>query len=322
LPVSHGYVQMGQSAVPDILNKVIHVLLVEDNPPEARLVREMLIDAGADSFILTHAEQLSEAISSIGQRQFDVILLDLSLPDSHGLDTVARITAAAANVPIVVLSGLDDERLALEAVQNGAQDYLVKGQGDGHLIKRSIRYAIERKRSEDRLIYMARYDQLTGLINRPFFLERLTDALERGGRNDRMVALMFLDLDKFKAVNDTFGHDLGDLLLKATSQRLEQCIRQTDTVARLGGDEFTVILEGISDVQAASTVAQKILDSFTEPFDLDGHCISVAFSIGITVFPSEADNVADLMKYADTAMYRAKELGGNNYQFYFTIAEV
>ena len=313
---------MAQQVAQDTLNRVIQVLLVEDNPLDARLVRELLIDAGADNFILTHARQLSEAIKCIGQRQFDVILLDLSLPDSQGLNTIAQIVAAAAKLPIVVLSGLDDEQLALEAVQNGAQDYLVKGQGDGHLIKRSIRYAIERKRTEDRLIYLARYDQLTGLVNRSFFLERLVDALERAGRNDRMVALMFLDLDKFKAVNDTFGHDLGDLLLKAASQRLEQCIRRTDTVARLGGDEFTVILEGINDIKAASAVAQKILDCFTEPFNLDGHCISVTPSIGITIFPSEAHNVADLMKYADIAMYRAKELGGNNYQFYFAASEV
>ena len=294
----------------------IKILLVEDNPGDARLVRELLVDASAWKFELTHVEQLSDAIPRLSEGNFDVVLLDLSLPDAHGLSTVTQLKAMAPTIPIVVLSGLDDEALALQAVQGGAQDYLVKGSGDGNLIARSIRYAIERKRAEERLAYLAQYDPLTGLVNRSLFRECLGRALSRSDRHGRQLALMFLDLDRFKAINDTLGHDVGDMLLKAVAERLVGCVRKGDTVARLGGDEFTIILEGIARQQDVAIVAQKILNVMGRPFILVGHEIFVTVSIGIALYPPGADNADALIKNADIAMYRAKAQGRNNYQFY------
>ncbi len=292
----------------------IKVLLVEDNPGDALLVRMLLEDAGADRFDLTDAGRLGEALDRLAGEDFGVVLLDLSLPDSHGLDTVSRLRAAASRVPIVVLSGLTDEEIALQALQGGAQDYLVKGQGDSNLIARAIRYAIERKRAEERLSYLAQYDHLTNLANRSLFRDRLEQALARADRKGSLVTLMFLDLDGFKAINDTLGHSSGDELLKEVARRIERRVRGSDTVARLGGDEFAIILEDMSDAQDAGPVAREILDIISEPLVLNGQEIFVTSSIGIAVRPpSKGEN---LLKDADAAMYRAKQRGRDNYEFY------
>jgi diguanylate cyclase (GGDEF)-like protein len=298
------------------IHKPINVLLIEDNPGDARLVKEFLTETGNAQFNLTHVERLEEAFSRLSENNFDVVLLDLSLPDAQGLGTVQRIQIEFPAVPIVVLSGMSDERLAVQAVQGGAQDYLVKGEGGGSLLMRSMRYAIERKQTEERLAYLAQYDHLTGLANRALFRDRLDQALARAERNNQRLALMFLDLDHFKSINDTLGHDVGDQLLEEVARRLKSCVRKTDTVARIGGDEFTVILEGITSNQDPIIVAQKIIDKLSPSFILAGQEIFSGISIGITVYPDDGETARELLKYADRAMYRAKDLGCNNYQFY------
>ena len=140
------------------------------------------------------------------------------------------------------------------------EDYLVKGRGDGELIVRSIRYAIKRKKAEEKLAYLAQDDPLTGFANRALFQDRLEQALARAGRNGDMGALMFLDRDRFKALNDTLGHAGGDALLEEVARRVEGRVRDSDTVARLGGDEFVIILEDLSDAQDAAVVARDVLD--------------------------------------------------------------
>ena len=296
---------------------MIKVLLIEDNPVDAQLTKDILAEESAEQFDLAHAAQMSEAIQRLRIERFDVVLLDLSLPDAHGLETLNQVQVTTPSVPIVVLSGSDDKALALQAVQKGAQDYLVKGQGQrgGELLARAIRYAIERKRAEERLIYLAQYDHLTGLVNRTLFRDRLTQALARSKRKKQPVGLMLLDLDVFKAVNDTLGHDIGDQLLKAVAERLKSCVREVDTVARMGGDEFTVLLEGASGEQDIARVAERILEAIAQPLVLDGHAVSVTASIGITVYPFDDHGIDDLLKHADTAMYRAKGHGGNHYRF-------
>jgi diguanylate cyclase (GGDEF)-like protein len=297
-------------------DRTIKVLLVEDNPGDARLVQELLAETSLTSFQLNTVGRLGDAMESLREERCDVILLDLSLPDAQGLGTVDEVHSIFPSIPIVVLSGQSDEALAIQAVQGGAQDYLVKGQGDGNLLARALRYAIERKQTEERLTYLAQYDPLTGLANRSLFRDRLTQALTRASRDGHQVALMFLDLDHFKAVNDTYGHDTGDMLLTAVAKRLKSCVRASDTVARLGGDEFTVLLEGISSSQAAATVAQKILNRLMLPFNLASHEIYVTTSVGITLYPADGDNTENLLRCADMAMYQAKDFGRNNFQFF------
>ena len=173
-----------------------------------------------------------------------------------------------------------------------------------------------KKEVEERIIYMAHYDALTNLPNRILFCDHLELELAHAHRNGRMVAVMFLDLDRFKIINDTLGHAFGDQLLKAVAERLRGCVREGDTVSRLGGDEFTFILSDITHPQDAVLVVQKILNVMSHSFQVEGHEVHVTPSIGIAMYPSDANDADSLIKKADTAMYHAKEHGKNTFKFY------
>ncbi|MFQ5957238.1 MAG: diguanylate cyclase domain-containing protein [Candidatus Brocadiales bacterium] len=174
----------------------------------------------------------------------------------------------------------------------------------------------ERKRAEEIIQQMAYYDTLTALANRALFNDRLTMELARAHRNKHMLAVLFLDLDGFKDINDTLGHTGGDELLKVIAERLKNGVREEDTVARMGGDEFTLILPKIVHVEDATRVAQKILDTIKQPLKLNGHEFSITTSIGIALYPKDGEDRETLLKSADIAMYRAKGKGRNNHQFY------
>lgn len=178
---------------------------------------------------------------------------------------------------------------------------------------------VRRRRIDRRIGYLAQYDQLTGLINRTIFQDRLASAIARARRDGGLVTVMFLDIDGFKGINDRFGHAVGDELLRQIAARLVECLRESDTVARLGGDEFTVILEGGKRVEDAGQVASKILQSIGTPFSVGSREIVVTTSIGISVYPLDGDTHEELVKGADTAMYQSKAAGRNTYQ-YFTRA--
>lgn len=297
---------------------MIKLLLVEDDNIDAHLTQDILAEWSIEQFDITHVTRLSEAFASLGRSHYDAILLDLSLPDAYGISALKQVQATSPTIPIIVLSSVSDQTLSIQAVQQGAQDYLVKGQGHPDLLARAIRYAIERKRAEERMTYLAQYDQLTGLVNRTLFRDRLIQAMARSKRLQRPLGLMLLDLDRFKSVNDTLGHSAGDLLLKLVADRLRTCVREIDTVARMGGDEFTIILEGCLSEQDMAVVAQRITGALGEPFDLGQRQTSIGVSIGITVYPSDDHDVDDLFKHADTAMYQAKQQGGNSFHFYAT----
>jgi diguanylate cyclase (GGDEF)-like protein/PAS domain S-box-containing protein len=173
-----------------------------------------------------------------------------------------------------------------------------------------------RKRSEAEIAYRANYDTLTGLPNRTLLAERLNQAIKQARRETTRVALLFIDLDMFKQVNDTLGHAIGDVLLQAVAERMRQCVRETDTIARQGGDEFVVLLVDIEGSPAAGTVAEKIISLLGAPFDLGGNTVHIGASIGITLFPDDGPDVETLFRNADVAMYRAKNAGRNNAQFF------
>lgn len=174
----------------------------------------------------------------------------------------------------------------------------------------------ERKLDEEQIRYQANYDQLTGIPNRALFMDRLARLVIESRRTKTNIGLMFIDLDGFKAVNDSLGHDAGDLLLKQTADRLNYCVRESDTVARLGGDEFTVIMPLIDSIESTVVVAERILKSLTDPFDLDGQEGRISASIGISIYPEQADDDKQLLHKADVAMFHAKSQGKANYQFY------
>lgn len=297
----------------------IRVLLIEDDPRDERLVREALrVVPGIE---LISADRLESGVAQLDKEKVDGILLDLSLPDSQGLDAVYKLREKVREASIVVLAGLDDEETAIKALQAGAQDYLVKNELNPILLARSLRYAVERKRLEDRIYYLATHDDLTDLPNRALFYDRMNHALARAERNKdpssgkQQAAILLLDLDHFKTVNDTLGHMAGDNVLRAVAQRLRECLRKSDTIARFGGDEFAILIEGSAAGCDAATVAQKILRSLEKPFVVDGGEFSLGTSIGISLCPADGDDGESLFKYADIALYRAKEQR-NRYVFY------
>ncbi|MEK7840375.1 MAG: EAL domain-containing protein, partial [Pseudomonadota bacterium] len=174
----------------------------------------------------------------------------------------------------------------------------------------------ERVLGQEKINYLAHFDTLTELPNRVLFRRSLNEALARTRRSEKLLALMFLDLDNFKRINDSLGHDVGDALLKVVAERLKSCIRETDSVSRLGGDEFTVILENINHVNNAIAIAQKLVHAIVQPFQIGLHTLHVSISIGITLYPLDDAEADLLIKNADMAMYHAKELGRNGFQFY------
>jgi diguanylate cyclase len=294
----------------------IGIMLVEDNPGDARLISELLKDVRGGGYKLAHVDRLAEVTERFDHEMIDVVILDLGLPDCKGLDTLAKVNDLAKRVPIIVLTGLDDEAVAVAAVQTGAQDYLVKGQVDGNLLWRSIRYAIERKQLELKLAFIATHDSLTGLPNRVLLNDRLSLAITQAQRKDSRLAVMMLDLDRFKEVNDSLGHSTGDELLKAAADRLKSVVRGYDTVARLGGDEFILLLTEIDDISGAAEIAERIVELFQRPFELQQRELYVTTSIGVAVYPDHGSDIDTLLKYADIAMYLAKGNGRCNYAIF------
>lgn len=174
----------------------------------------------------------------------------------------------------------------------------------------------ERKRAEERLTYIATHDSLTGLPNRSLFYDRLQHAVQNAKRNGLGVAVAFLDLDGFKSVNDTYGHEKGDFLLQDVASRLNSCVRESDSVARLGGDEFTFIFEKVRQPSDAITIAEKIIETLSKPFKINGELVYITASIGISLYPDDGEQTSELIKKADTAMYAAKDLAQNSYRLY------
>jgi diguanylate cyclase (GGDEF)-like protein/PAS domain S-box-containing protein len=423
------------------------VLLIEDNAGDARLLREMFREESSHHTELTLVGSMSDAETRLAEPAIDVILLDLGLPDAQGLGAVRRAHAAAPRIPLVVLTGLDDDNVALQALQEGAQDYLVKGQIDTRGLLRALRYAIERKSMEEalsaekeraqitldsigdavictdvrgnvtflnvvaekltgwshleatgqpvaevlrmlestsreaipfpegiglgrvpdmtlpascilvrrdgseipvedsvapihdregkttgavivfrdvtapramalELAHLAKHDFLTGLPNRLFLNDRIEQAISSAKRHVKRVAVLFLDLDGFKHINDSLGHSVGDKLLQSISKRLVACGRASDTVSRQGGDEFVVLLSEVHQAEDAAIAAARMLAAVAEAHSIDRHDLHVTSSIGVSIYPDDGLDAETLIKNADTAMYQAKENGRQNYQYF------
>jgi len=423
------------------------VLLIEDNPGDARLLREMFKEHGGASTTLTWLQGVGEAENYLAGQHVGAILLDLGLADAHGMEAVRRAHAAAPAVPLVVITGLDDESVAAAALREGAGDYLIKGEIEARGLMRSLRYAIERLTMQavmnansaraiatlncigdavactdmsgtitflnlaaetltgwsseqatgrpmaevfkivdgatgksvltpmdvdatwpatmqlpahavlirrdgfetavedsiapirDRnglatgavfvlrdatrtramtkeITHAAEHDFLTGLPNRIVLNDRISHAIAAALRDQTEAALLFLDIDGFKHINDSLGHVVGDKLLESIARRLVACVRGTDTVSRQGGDEFIVLLADMSERDGALISCKRLLAAVAEPHLIDGHDLHVTASIGISVYPDDGLDAETLIKNADTAMYQAKESGRQGYKFF------
>jgi diguanylate cyclase (GGDEF)-like protein len=292
------------------------LLYVDGNDDDVVYLKASLGRQDVKSIELVRAETMADALNALKNGQFDVILLELNLPDSMGPDSVHRIQSADPSVPIVVLSCNSDEDFAVEILNRGVQDYIVKREGDGRAIRRVLRCAIERKRSDERLSFLAQDDPLTGIPNRRHFKDQLERASTRARRANKKIGVLFLDLDRFKTVNDTLGHQAGDALLRLVVERLKTCVRSGDLLARLGGDEFALMLEDTDGPLALEAAATKILSVFKKPFEIGPRQISITASVGITVYPNDTKDPMALLNNADMAMYQAKDTGRNNFQFF------
>jgi diguanylate cyclase (GGDEF)-like protein len=291
------------------------VLLVEDDPAYAEMLREQLAFAWGDAISLRRCESLAEAVRTVHDDQPDCVLLDLRLPDSDGVEAITTLRAAAPEVPIVVLTALADELVGLEAMQAGAQDHLLKADSDGRLVGRTVRYAVERARFERQLDYQALHDSLTGLPNRLLLLDHLELALRRAGQAKEFVAVLFLDIDRFKLVNDSLGHGAGDRILIETAQTLEAIMRPQDTVGRFGGDEFAVVCDGVKGEHDVGMIAETIGQALAEPVTVGGREVFLSASIGIGLSRRNGPQGAeDLVRAAEVALDRAKEKGGGRWE--------
>ncbi|RLB37030.1 MAG: hypothetical protein DRH30_13925 [Deltaproteobacteria bacterium] len=297
-------------------HEVRDVLLVEDSLIDAQLIRRLLRRVTASYYRVTHVCTLNDAVLSAEDLVPDVILADLNLPDSRGTQTVASLQTSYPDIPLVIVSAWEDEAISLQSVKAGAQDYLVKGHIDGANLHRVIRYAIERKRTELELVRLAHFDQLTSLPNRTLLRERVDHALARAMRAGSGVATLILDMDRFKEINDMLGHEVGDKLLIEAARRIRASVRDQDTVARLGGDEFAVVLEGVSEAKEVLPVIERIIKSLSEVTSVDGHEVKTSTSVGIAMYPENGNNLSELLRAADLAMYQAKSSGHGRYRFF------
>src|SRR3954471_16252910 len=260
---------------------------------------------------VVRADGVRSAVQQLLERRFACVVLDLDF------DALAQVRTAALDVPVILLTDDDDEQLAIRAVREGAQDVLVRRSGEPGALRRAIAMAVERKGLEARLTHQALHDDLTGLPNRALFLDRLGQALPRLGRLTTTVAVLFLDLDRFKAINDALGHAAGDELLRAVADRLASVLRAGDTAARLSGDEFAVLCEDVAGERHAIGVADRVAEALREPFRLGGGDeVNVGTSVGIALATEPTEDADMLLREADAAMYRAKERGGGVYEVF------
>jgi diguanylate cyclase (GGDEF)-like protein len=300
------------------------VMMVDDEPINIEVTQVYLEEAGYTRFVSTSEPQ--EALTLLTERRPDVLLLDLMMPKVSGFDILTRMRAEniLQDVPTIVLTSSTDAATKLRALELGATDFLAKPVDSSELVLR-LKNTLAAKAYRDRL---ANFDVLTGLPNRQTFMDRLEWALRHVERYGNMGAVLHIDLDKFKQVNEALGPRMGDMLLQAVAQRLELCVRATDTIGRLGeqdpqaslsrlaADEFTVLLPTIHAVDGAARVAQRVLESFNPPFQLADHELPVTCSIGIAVFPNDGTETDTVVKHAGIAMHHAKQGEKNSYQFY------
>lgn len=283
----------------------IQVLLVEDNPGDVRLVREFLGDDGGNEFEVIHVSTVREAVDAlrVDAQDIDAVLLDLSLPDESGLNTLRRVVEATSTAVVVVMTGGGDEELGLSALREGAQDYLVKEGVTGQNLRRALRFAIGRQSKQQSLSHK---DDLTGLNNRRGFLILAEQQIKIAKRQRTPFLLLFLDLDELKVVNDTFGHAEGNRAIVEAADLLRGCFRQSDVLARFGGDEFAAFAlssEGTDD----STVRARINAALDRVNAKPDRAYPLGFSMGVLACaPGEDGTVEALLERADALMYREK----------------
>lgn len=307
--------------MPDSAEKkvTLRLLLVEDNPDDAELVLRALRKGGYQ-VDYTRVDNAPDLTRQLREADWELVLSDYAMPHFNGLAALKLVKEHNPDIPFIVISGTIGEEVAVEAMRKGAQDYLMKDNLTRLLpaIQRELADADERRArraAEQTLRHQAYHDLLTGLPNRWLLRDRIEQAFAYAHRESHSLAVMFLDLDRFKNLNDTMGHIAGDHLLRAVAGRLKAAVTPWDTIARLGGDDFVLLLPDVGKPEHASDKADALLKLFQTPFVLSGQNVYVDASIGIAMYPENGRDADNLLKNAEAAMYYAKEQGRNNFQF-------
>jgi len=287
--------------------KATKLLLIEDNPGDIRLCRELLLDGSPERWKIQEARSLADGIEHLNSEDYDLIALDLSLPDSQGLETYNAVANAASQTPIVILTRRDDPDLAVQVVSEGAQDYLFKDQLTSYIIDRAFRYAVERFQLKQSLQKLSTTDDLSGLLNRRGFFQMAEHQILLARRSLDPLILLFIDIDGLKIINDRYGHKKGDLAITATAEVLRRAFRESDLLARLGGDEFAALAVGAreEDQFLISDRIEGVTDRVALEWDLP---FQLSLSVGSAVWDiRETQNLELLIHQADQAMYAEKD---------------
>ena len=295
------------------LERGVLVLVVDDDRSTRSALRYALQRNG---FSVEEASDGIKALAAVARLTPDVILMDAMMPEMDGFMACAKLQGMpqAKDIPVLMITALEDNDSIQRAFAAGASDYIPKPINLA-VVNQRVRRVVDAKRTEKHVRHLAFNDALTGLPNRVQFVDFLSRAIDRAETQAQSLGVLFLDLDRFKFVNDTLGHEIGDRLLKGVASRIRYCVRSSDCVARLGGDEFTVLLDELGDPSFAANAAQKVCRALAAPFEIDGQEIFVSASIGISIYPNDGGDVSTLLRHADTAMYRAKR-GNGGFQFY------
>lgn len=291
---------------------MLRILLVEDNMDDAALFRASLSMTTEHPAVVDQANTLGSAFEALGRGRYDVVVQDLNLPDTQGLDGFQELRRLFPTMPVVVLTGTADRDLGLQAVRAGAQDFLVKGTFNSELLARALRYAIERKALLERIEYEATHDVLTGLFNRQKVMSDLENARLRAVRYGERLSICICDIDNFKRINDTYGHLAGDAVLRACGEAIQKELRTTDFVGRYGGDEFLVafVHTNAGDSRNAVDRIRRRLDGVSIPAP-NGTSFTFTVTFGLADVRGKEMPLTELMASADEALYHGKTSGKN-----------
>ncbi|MFH0236350.1 diguanylate cyclase domain-containing protein, partial [Vibrio diabolicus] len=300
------------------------VLIIDDDTIDRLAIKKTLRSTDLPISIIEEAQTAHEGLDKALKQSFDVILLDYQLPPSTGMEVLIALKSNSDfSTSIVMLSHSNDEELALKCIEMGAQDFVMKNEISSIRLRRAIiiateRYFLEQKvlETHTQLKQLAETDTLTGVFNRHFFDERLKKFLLMASRSQTPLALLLIDVDRFKGINDQYGHVTGDHVLQEVAQRLQCNTRDSDSLFRIGGDEFAVIATNLASEEQVDLIVRRILSAFESNFNIDQQCIEVSISIGVASYPECASNSLELRKCSDIALYRAKEKGRKQAQYY------
>lgn len=289
---------------------IFKLLLVETDPAKRERLLELCRAHSSAELQVEVCTRPNEAIARLAKGSFQASLLP------NDIDLLQNARRAAPDTLYLLISDGTTPEQDSKAIHEGADDVLAYANLDTEQLQRALIHAALRRSSGEKLAQLARQDPLTGLGNRALLEDELERMIIRGQRSPTGFALLYIDLDYFKQINDSFGHGLGDLLLAVIANRLRRTMRQDDLIARIGGDEFVALLNDLHDPNDAALIASKIIHTLSEPITLSGHHLLISASIGIATFPSHGASAAELLQHADQALYRAKANGRNAYAFY------